>query len=127
MIAINAPRGIAMKRLIVVTALVTLATSLLWTPTASADPGVNGSQTIAVTCTDGSAFRVNTGPAPNVGRVAWVVDGTGVFVTSYLAFTNGTETFVAFDSKQGLQGVITCTGDAGGGFTVISKGFWTPR
>jgi len=48
-------------------------------------------------------------------------------VTSYLAFADATQTFVIFDSKQGLQNVITCSGDAGGGFTVISKGFWTPR
>jgi hypothetical protein len=34
---------------------------------------------------------------------------------------------VLFDSKQGLTDTITCSGDAGGGFTVISKGFWTPR
>jgi hypothetical protein len=51
-------------------------------------------------------------------------------VTSYLAFTDRTDTFVLFDSKQGLQnqgGLVTCTGDVGGGFTVIAKGFFTPR
>jgi hypothetical protein len=48
-------------------------------------------------------------------------------VTAYLAFTNGTDTFVLFDSKAGLKNLITCTGDAGGGFTVIATGFFTPR
>ena len=104
-----------------------VAAALLAAPSASADPSVNGNSVVAVTCSDGSAFNVNTGPFPNRGRVAWVVDGTGVFVTSYLAFADATDTFVLFDSKQGLRNVITCTGDAGGGFTVISKGFWTPR
>jgi hypothetical protein len=59
-----------------------------------------------------------------------VIDSNSVMVTSYLAFTDGTDTFVLFDSKQGLQnrgGLVTCTGDVGGGFTVIAKGFFTPR
>ena len=107
--------------------VVALLVALLSVTSASADPTVNGNSTIAVTCSDGSAFTVNTGPLPNRGRVAWIVDDPGVFVTSYLAFSDGTDTFVLFDSKPGLQDVITCRGDAGGGFTVISKGFWTPR
>ena len=70
---------------------------------------------------------VTPGTQTNEGRVAWDVNGTGVFVTSYLAFTNGTETDVLFDSKPGLKNLTTCRGDAGGGFTVIATGFLTPR
>ncbi len=33
-----------------------------------------------------------------------------MFVTASLAFTNGTDTFVLFDSKPGLKNLITCTG-----------------
>jgi hypothetical protein len=63
----------------------------------------------------------------NRGRVAWAIDSTSVFVTSYLAFTGGTETVVLFDSRPALKNLITCTGDVRGGFTVIAVGFFTPR
>jgi hypothetical protein len=117
-----------MMRLRLLAVAVAMVVLLAVPAVAGADPnGPNANQTVSVSCTDGSAFTVNTGPLPNVGRVAWVVDNTSVFVTSFLAFTDGTDTFVLFDSKQGLTDTITCSGDAGGGFTVISKGFWTPR
>ena len=93
-----------------------------------ADPGgPNLQQPTALTCDNGMRFVVNPGTLTNRGRVAWDVNGTGVFVTAYLAFTNGTETDVLFDSKPGLKNLITCRGDAGGGFTVIATGFLTPR
>src|SRR4029453_15929448 len=76
---------------------------------------------------NGMRVTVNPGPLTNRGRVAWDVNGTGVFVTAYLAFTNGTETDVLFDSKPGLKNLTPCRGDAGGGFTVIATGFLTPR
>lgn len=97
---------------------------------AAADPGgPHLQQPIALTCSDGTHPTVNPGTATNRGRVAWVTTTNSVAVTAYLAFTNGTDTFVLFDSKQGLQAhqtLVTCTGDAGGGFTVIAKGFFTP-
>jgi len=93
-----------------------------------ADPGgPNLQQPIDLTCDNTMKFTVNPGTVTNRGRVAWDVNGTGVFVTAYLAFTNGTETDVLFDSKPGLTNLTTCTGDAGGGFIVIAKGFLTPR
>jgi hypothetical protein len=93
-----------------------------------ADPGgPNLQQPISLTCTGGLDVDVNPGTLTNRGRVAWAIDSTSVFVTAYLAFTNGTETVVLFDSKPGLTNLITCTGDAGAGFTVIAKGFFTPR
>ena len=94
----------------------------------AADPGgPNLQQPIALTCDNGMRFTVTPGTQTNQGRVAWDVNGTGVFVTAYLAFTNGTETDVLFNSKPGLKNLTTCRGDAGGGFTVIATGFLTPR
>lgn len=93
-----------------------------------ADPGgPNLQQPITLMCPDMPPVNVNPGTLTNRGRVAWAIDSTSVFVTAYLAFTDGTDTFVLFDSKQGLRNLITCTGDAGGGFTVIATGFFTPR
>jgi hypothetical protein len=93
-----------------------------------ADPGgPNLQQPVALRCDNGMQFVVNPGTVTNQGRVAWDANSNGVFVTAYLAFTNGTETDVLFDSKPGLKNLTTCTGDAGGGFTVIAMGFLTPR
>jgi hypothetical protein len=94
-----------------------------------ADPGgPNLQQPVVLTCSDGRPpVTVTPGTLTNRGRVAWDVNSTSVFVTAYLAFTDGTDTVVLFDSKRGLRDLITCTGDAGGGFTVIATGFFTPR
>jgi hypothetical protein len=93
-----------------------------------ADPGgPNLQQPITLSCTGGLQIDVNPGTLTNRGRVAWAIDSTSVLVTAYLAFDDGTNTFVIFDSKRGLTNLVTCTGDAGGGFTVIAKGFFTPR
>ena len=116
-----------MKRLLLTGSL--LATLGLGLPGAlMADPGgPNLQQPTDLTCDNGMKLTVNPGTLTNRGRVAWDVNGTGVFVTAYLAFTNGTDTEVLFDSKPGLKNLITCTGDVGGGFTVIATGFLTPR
>jgi len=97
--------------------------------TASADPGgPNLQQPISLTCTGGLHIVVNPGTSTNAGRVAWVIGSTSVFVTAYLAFTDSAgNTEVLFDSKKGLNNLITCSGDAGGGFTVVATGFLTPR
>ena len=93
-----------------------------------ADPGgPNLQQPVSLTCTGGLTFDVNPGTMTNQGRVAWAIDSRGVFVTASLSFTDGTDTFVIYDSKVGLTDLITCSGDAGGGFTVIATGFLTPR
>jgi len=115
------------KRLLLTVSL--LATLSFGLPAALlADPGgPNLQQPIALTCDNGMQFVVNPGTLTNRGRVAWDVNSNGVFVTAYLAFTNGTETDVLFDSKPGLKNLTTCRGDAGGGFTVIATGFLTPR
>jgi hypothetical protein len=103
--------------------------ALVLAATVPADPGgPNLQQSVALTCTGGLHVVVSPGTLTNQGRVAWATGSNSVFVTSSLAFTDGTDTFVLFDSKQGLtSNLITCTGDAGGGFTVIATGFFTPR
>ena len=94
----------------------------------SADPGgSNLQEPISLTCDNGMQFTVTPGTLTNQGRVAWDINGHGVFVTASLMFTNGTETDVLFNSKPGLTNLTTCRGDAGGGFTVIATGFLTPR
>ncbi len=116
-----------MKRLLLTASL--LAAFSFGLPAALlADPGgPNLQQPISLTCTGGLSVDVNPGTLTNRGRVAWAINSNSVFVTAYLAFTDGTITEVLFDSKPGLENLITCTGDAGGGFTVIATGFFTPR
>ena len=116
-----------MKRLLLTASL--FATLSFGMPaTLLADPGgPNLQQPIDLTCDNGMRLTVNPGTLTTRGRIAWDVNGTGVFVTAYLAFTNGTETDVLFDSKPGLENLTTCRGDAGEGFTVIATGFLTPR
>ncbi len=59
--------------------------------------------------------------------MAWVVDATTVFVVKYTAVTDGTDTFVFFDSTQGdITGLVTCTTPGRPGDTFIAKGFFTP-
>jgi hypothetical protein len=116
------------KRLLLTATLLT-ALSALWLPSVLlADPsGPNLQQPISLTCTGGLHVDVSPGTLTNQGRVAGAINSKSVFVTAYLAFSDGTNTFVLFDSKPGLRNLITCTGDAGGGFTVVATGFFTPR
>jgi ABC-type transport system substrate-binding protein len=118
-----------MRRLFLTVSLVAGLSGALLPAVLLADPGgPNLQQPVTLTCSDGRPpVTVNPGTATNQGRVAWVVNSNSVFVTAYLAFSDGTDTFVLFDSKPGLKNLITCTGDAGGGFTVIARGFFTPR
>lgn len=117
-----------MKTLVLAASLLVAVSGFVLPGVALADPGgPNLQQPVSLTCTGGLHVDVNPGTVTNRGRVAWAVDSTSVFVTAYLAFTNGAETFVLFNSKPGLTNLITCTGDAGGGFTVIATGFFTPR
>jgi hypothetical protein len=126
--AIEAGRGGIAVRKLLLTASLAAALSFGLPAALQADPGgPNLQQPTALRCDNGMQLVVNTGTVTNRGRVAWDVNGTGVFVTAYLAVTNGTETEVLFDSKPGLKNLITCTGDVGGGFTVIATGFLTPR
>ncbi len=118
---------VTVKRLLLTVSLLA-AFSVFGLPAALADPGGPNLQApISLSCTDGTLVDVTPGTLTNRGRVAWAINSTSVFVTAYLAFTNGTQTVVLFDSKRGLKNLITCTGDAGGGFTVTSIGFFTPR
>lgn len=71
-------------------------------PAALADPGgPNLQQPVFLTCTNGIPATVNPGTLTNRGRVAWDANSARVFVTAELAFSDGTNTFVIFDSKKG--------------------------
>lgn len=117
-----------MKRLFLTASLLAALSGACLPAVLLADPGgPNLQQPISLTCTGGLHVDVNPGTATNRGRVAWAINSNSVFVTAYLAFTDGTDTIVLFDSKPGLKNLITCMGDAGGGFTVVATGFFTPR
>lgn len=117
-----------MKRLLLTASLLAALSGFGLPAALLADPGgPNLQQPTSLTCTGGLSVDVNPGTLTNRGRVAWAINSNSVFVTAYLAFTNGTITQVLFDSKAGLKNLITCTGDVGGGFTVIATGFFTPR
>ena len=118
-----------MKRCVLAVLLLMALSGFVLFGTAGADPGgPNLQQPISLTCTGGLHIVVNPGTSTNHGRVAWVIGSTSVFVTAYLAFTDSAgNTTVVFDSKKGLTNLITCSGDAGGGFTVTAIGFLTPR
>ena len=117
-----------MKRLLLTATLVTALTALCLPSALPADPGgPNLQQPVSLTCTGGLHVDINPGTLTNQGRVAWAINSHSVLVTSYLAFTDGVDTFVLFDSKPGLKNLISCTGDVGGGLTVVATGFLTPR
>ena len=117
-----------MKRSLLIASLLAAFSAFGLSAGALADPGgPNLQQPVSLTCTGGLHVDVTPGTSTNRGRVAWAIDSNSIFVTASLLFTNGTETDVLFDSKPGLKNLVTCTGDAGGGFTVIATGFFTPR
>jgi hypothetical protein len=115
------------KRLLLTASV--LATLSVGLPAAlQADPGgPNLQQPVLLTCTGGLQVEANPGTLTNRGRVLWAVNSTIVFVDAYFAITDGTNTIVIYDSKQGLQNLVSCTADLGGGLTAIATGFFTPR
>jgi hypothetical protein len=118
---------VAVKRLLLTASV--LATLSFGLPAAlRADPGGPNLQgPVLLACTGGLQVEGNPGTLTNRGRVVWAIDSTSVFVDAYFAITDGTNTFVIYDSKQGLKNLISCTADLGGGFTAIATGFFTPR
>jgi hypothetical protein len=96
---------------------------------AGADPSHNVSEPTLLTCSNGTTVVVNPGTVTNQSHQAFVIGSNSIIVVNRLVFTNGTDTFVVFDTAPGLnsQGLVTCSGDAGGGFTIIARGFFTPR
>ena len=94
---------------------------------AAADPSHNIGPSQTVSCDNGETVVVNPGTLTNQGHVGFVVGSTSVFVVNYLAYTDSTGTFVFFETAPGLtaQGLLICSGDAGGGFTVTVRGFFT--
>lgn len=99
----------------------------IWATAASADPSHNIQQPTELTCDDGTSFIVSPGTVTNRSHQGFVVSSTSILVATYLAFTDVTGTQVFFDTARGVQGLVTCTGDVGGGFTITIRGFFTPR
>jgi len=116
-------RGLA--AVLIVLAMSVAAT--VYAAAASADPSHNIQDPTTLTCSDGTSFVVSPGTVTNRSHQAFVVDSSSILVTKYLAFTDATGTQVFFDTARGLRNLVTCTGDAGGGFTITVRGFFTPR
>jgi hypothetical protein len=92
-----------------------------------ADPSHNIQDPTTLTCSDGTSFVVSPGTVTNQSHQAFVVDSASILVAKYLAFTDASGTQVLFDTAGGVRNLVTCTGDAGGGFTITVRGFFTPR
>jgi len=117
-----------MRRFVLLAAVAAAFSAIALPGVLHADPGgPNLQQPVVLMCPGGVQVPANPGTLTNRGRVLWATTSTSVFVDAYFAITDGTETFVIYDSKQGLTNLVTCTADLGGGFTAIAKGFFTPR
>ncbi|HEY6607106.1 MAG TPA: hypothetical protein VIZ44_12190 [Gaiellaceae bacterium] len=110
-------------------ALVLLGGASLFVPAALADPSHNVLPPQPLTCDNNTSVIVNPGTLTNQSHEGFVIGSPSIFVIKYLAFTDATGTLVLFDTAPGLtpQGLVTCTGDAGGGFIITARGFFTPR
>jgi hypothetical protein len=107
--------------------LAAVAAAAVFASTASADPSHNVQPPQPLTCDNGMQIVINPGTLTNRSHQAFVVGSTSIFVAKYVAFSDATGTFVLFETAPGQSGLITCTGDAGGGFTITLRGFFTPR
>jgi hypothetical protein len=98
---------------------------------AAADPsGPNVQSPVTIRCDNGKSYLVSPGTITNQSHEAFLVNGTGIFKSTYLAFTDPTGTFVLFETSPGLEAhgrLLTCTADLGGGVTLTTRGFITPR
>jgi hypothetical protein len=113
----------------VLVVLALMAGATIFAPAASADPSHNVFPPQPLTCDNNTAVVVNPGTLTNQAHEGFVIGSTSIFVIKYLAFTDNSGTLVFFDTGPGLttQGLVTCSGDAGGGFTITARGFFTPR
>jgi hypothetical protein len=106
-----------------------LGVAAIFATGALADPSHNIQAPQTLTCDNNTTVVINPGTINNRSHEGFVVGSTSIFVVNYVAFTDGTVTDVLIDSAPALtaQGLVTCSGDAGGGFTIIVRGFFTPR
>jgi hypothetical protein len=118
-----------MRKVALTLSLITVA--LACTSAASGDPsGPNVQLPVTLHCDNGQVIVVSPGTLTNRSHQAFAVDSTSIFVTNFLSITDSTgAVFVLFDTAPGLTatGLVTCTGDAGGGLTLTARGFFTPR
>jgi hypothetical protein len=113
----------------VLVVLAVAAGATIFATTALADPSHNVLPPQPLTCDNNTTVVVNPGTVTNQSHEGFVVGSTSIFVINYLAFTDNTGTLILFETARGLttQGLVTCSGDAGGGFTITVRGFFTPR
>jgi hypothetical protein len=118
---------LALANLLIVLGL--LGVAAIFATGALADPSHNIQAPQTLTCDNKTTVVINPGTITNQSHMGFVVGSTSVFVVNYVAFTDGTVTEVLIDSAGALtaQGLVTCSGDVGGGFTIIVRGFFTPR
>ena len=119
-------RGMMLRRFALLGSLVV---ALAYCAAANADPSHNLGPTITYSCDNGTTVVVSTGTLTNHSHQAFAIDSTSIFVANYVAVTDSSGTAVLWDTAPGLtpQGLVTCTGDLGGGATVTARGFFTPR
>jgi hypothetical protein len=112
----------------VIALLAALVAAAAVSASARADPSHNIQQPQTLTCDNGTTVVINPGTVTNRSHEGFVVGSNSILVVNYVAFTDATGTFVVVDSAPALSGqtLVTCTGDAGGGFTITVRGFFTP-
>jgi hypothetical protein len=109
--------------------------SVVLVSAAYADPSHNIQSPQTLSCDNGQTVVVNPGTVTNRSHEAFVISSSGtigsnsIYVVNYLVITDPTGTFVLVDTAPGLtpQGLVTCTGDFGGGLSLTARGFFTPR
>ena len=122
-----------MRRALIPAFLLPLATLLVaaaaFATAALADPSHNIQAPETLTCSNGTTVVVNPGTLTNQSHEGFVVGSTSILVVNYVAITDSTGTTVFFDTAPALtgQGLVTCSGDLGGGVTITVRGFFTPR
>ena len=115
----------------VVLTLSLIVVTLAAASAASGDPsGPNVQPPVTFHCDNGQTMVVSPGTLTNQSHQGFAVDSTSIFVAKFLSFTDSTgAVLVLFDTAPGLSGtgLVTCTADVGGGFTLTARGFFTPR
>ena len=109
--------------------LFAVVSALAYSQLAFADPNHNVIPPQTLSCDNGMTIVVNPGTVTNQSHEGFVIGSNSILVINYLALSNGTSTQVLFNTAPGLnaQGLITCSGDVGGGLTITVRGFLTPR
>jgi hypothetical protein len=79
-------------------------------------------------CDNNTTVVVNPGTVTNRSHQAFVVGSNSIYVVNRLEFTkrDGHLRHLRHRARPEQSGLVTCTADVGGGFTLIARGFFTP-